>query len=251
MPPHSTIIREDVQRLVQQRRGSGPLQPVLAAKDTALIVIDMQTAFVDTSLPSGVPMAQSIVPNINRLAATVRERGGKVVWVFSTFDDTTKDNWSAFFGGVYPDELSRAVIDNLRTGSDGHRLFAALDLNTGDKQFSKNRFSAFFPGACDLPEWLRQQGIHTVAIAGTLTNVCCESSARDAMMQNFNVVMISDANAARTDADHNASLTALLQTFADVLDTDTFISTLQPQGSPAVKMPASETTARQTTARHT
>lgn len=228
LPAHRTEIRSDVKQLIRQRRGDAPIQPCLSAIDTALVVIDMQTAFVDTSLPSGVKTALGIVPNINKIASSMRAQGGSVVWVYSTFDEASKTNWSAFFGGVYPDEFSTAVIDNLRDGSTGHKLHGGLDIHSDDRQFSKNRFSAFLPDACSLPDYLKKQGIKTVVLAGTLTNVCCESSARDAMMQNFNVIMISDANAARSDADHNASLTALLQTFADVLDTDTFIATLQP-----------------------
>ncbi len=238
MPPHCTDIRPDVQQLIHERRAGAPIQPVLSASDTALVVIDMQTAFVDTSLPSGVPMAQSIVPNINTLAATMRERGSQVIWVYSTFDDSVKTNWSAFFGGVYPEQLSTSVIDNLRAGSHGHALHSELNVHINDKQFGKDRFSAFLPGACALPDYLKQQQIKTVVIVGTLTNVCCESSARDAMMQNFNVIMISDANAARSDADHNASLTALLQTFADVLDTDTFLATLKNSAEKQLATPA-------------
>jgi ureidoacrylate peracid hydrolase len=65
-----------------------------------------------------------------------------------------------------------------------------------------------------------------VLITGTLTNVCCESSARDAMMRNFKTVMVHDANAALTDADHNNSLGALCQVFADVMSTDDAIARL-------------------------
>ena len=72
---------------------------------------------------------------------------------------------------------------------------------------SKRRFSAFVQGASDLPQRLcGAQGYDTVLITGTVTNVCCESSARDAMMLNFKTVMVSDANAAVTDEEHNATL---------------------------------------------
>jgi len=65
-----------------------------------------------------------------------------------------------------------------------------------------------------------------VLITGTLTNVCCESSARDAMMRNFRVVMVSDGNAALTQAEHDASLTALYLSFTDLMDTDMVIARL-------------------------
>ncbi len=53
-------------------------------------------------------------------------------------------------------------------------------------------------------------------IAGTATNFCCETSARDAMMIGYRVVMVSDANAARYDEDHIVGLTTVWQSFGDV-----------------------------------
>ena len=88
------------------------------------------------------------------------------------------------------------------------------------------------PGASDLPERLRAQGYDTVLITGTVTNVCCESSARDAMMLNFKTIMVSDANAARTDAEHNATLASIYTTFGDVMDTDFLIGCLERNAAP-------------------
>ena len=217
---HNTEIRADVQERILRRRGSRHIHAELQARRTALIVIDMQNAFVDVANPSAVPMAQKIVPAINRMAGKLRSSGGSVVWVYTTFDDDTKNQWNAFFGGVYSAQFSDAVIDHLRDGSPGHSLWQQLQVEDSDHQFSKNRFSAFLPGHCKLVDHLREQKIDTVLIAGTVTNVCCESSARDALMLNFNVVMLADANAALSDADHNASMTAVAQTFGDVMTCD-------------------------------
>lgn len=56
----------------------------------------------------------------------------------------------------------------------------------------------------------------TVLITGTVTNVCCESSARDASTLGYRVVMLADANAARRDEDHNATLHTIYRSFGDV-----------------------------------
>ena len=66
----------------------------------------------------------------------------------------------------------------------------------------------------------------TVLITGTVTNVCCESTARDAMMRNFKTVMITDGNAANTDEDHNAALNNFYLTFGDIMSTDFAIGCL-------------------------
>jgi ureidoacrylate peracid hydrolase len=78
-----------------------------------------------------------------------------------------------------------------------------------------------------LPGRLRARGFDTVLITGTVTNVCCESSARDANMTNFRTIMVSDGNAASTQEEHDASLTAFYNIFGDVMDTDMIIERLQ------------------------
>ncbi|HYZ41100.1 MAG TPA: isochorismatase family protein, partial [Stellaceae bacterium] len=82
------------------------------------------------------------------------------------------------------------------------------------------------PGTSELPDRLRARGFDTALITGTVTNVCCESSARDANMMNFRTIMVSDANAANTQEEHDASLTAFYNVFGDVMDTDMIIAGL-------------------------
>ena len=83
------------------------------------------------------------------------------------------------------------------------------------------------PGTSELPDLLRAQGFDTVLITGTVTNVCCESSARDANMMNFRTIMVSDGNAALSQDLHDVSLIAFYNTFGDVLDTDMIIASLR------------------------
>jgi ureidoacrylate peracid hydrolase len=96
-----------------------------------------------------------------------------------------------------------------------------------DLVVEKTRYSAFLPGASTLDEQLRSRGIDTVIITGTLTNVCCESSARDAMMLNYNVVFVSDATAALSDSAHNATLSTIMQICADVMTADEVLERLE------------------------
>lgn len=66
---------------------------------------------------------------------------------------------------------------------------------------------------------MEQRDVDTVLITGTVTNVCCESSARDASTLGFRVIMVADANAAGRDQDHNATLHTVYRTFGDVRPT--------------------------------
>jgi ureidoacrylate peracid hydrolase len=75
---------------------------------------------------------------------------------------------------------------------------------------------------------LRRRGVESVLITGTATNVCCESTARDAMMHDYRVVMVSDGNASFTDEEHATTLNNILSFFGDVLTTDEVMARLVP-----------------------
>src|SRR5262249_6054664 len=115
----------------------------------------------------------------------------------------------------------------LSEGTLGHELWPELVVLPGDAIVKKYRYSTFMPGTSDLPDRLRTRGFDTGRITGTVTNVCCESSARDANMTNFRTIMVSDSNAALSQEQHDASLSAFYNTFGDVMDTDMIISALR------------------------
>ena len=98
----------------------------------------------------------------------------------------------------------------------------------------KSRFSPFIQGASNIEEILRPRGIDSLIVTGTATNMCCESAARDAMMRDYKVVMVADANGARYPEDHLAGLTSFYQSFGDVRTTDEVINDLlRPSQAPA------------------
>ncbi len=226
---HPSTLPEDIVARIMIRRGHLHLFTSLDPTRTALIVIDMQNAFLQPGAPSETPMAREIVPQINRLAHTLRTLGGVVAFAQASFQPEGPDAWPLFFDHMVSPEFSAAILDALTPGRPGHALWSGLDLQPQDLRVRKNRYSAFFPGACELPDLLHALGIDTVLITGTLTNVCCESSARDAMMGDFKTIMVSDANAARSDAEHLAALVTVVQFFADVRSTDDVVAMLQQQ----------------------
>jgi len=219
-------VPDAVAERVLARCGTAHPHADLAPARTALIVVDLQNAFMDDAVGHAVcPMAREIVPNVNRLAATVRASGGGVFWIKNTYDERSAQEWSHAQAMLTSASRERRIAA-MREGSEGHALWPDLDVRAEDEIVRKYRFSAFLPGTCDLPYRLRARGFDTVLITGTVTNVCCESSARDAMMTNFRTVMVSDANAAMTMAEHNASLAAFYAIFGDVMDTDFVIRRL-------------------------
>jgi len=91
----------------------------------------------------------------------------------------------------------------------------------------KTRHSAFVHGHGNLQEQLQEAGIENLLIGGTVTNFCCETTGRDAMMYDYRAVMVSDCNAARFPEDHAAGMTTFFQSFGDVYTSDEVIAVLE------------------------
>lgn len=213
MPP-VTMPSHVIER-VMQKRGRLRIFDHFDATRTALVIIDMQRFYVE-----GLAPATDIIPVINRLAQAFRQKGGTVAWVSMTAGQDGKSLWPLYHDYFFSADNGARHRDNLTPGHPGHQLHPLLDVQPGDIQASKSRFSAFFPGVCNLHEQLAQKGIENVAIGGVVTNFCCETSARDAMMLDYRVAMVSDANAARYPEDHQVGFTTVFQSFGDVLTSD-------------------------------
>jgi ureidoacrylate peracid hydrolase len=112
-------------------------------------------------------------------------------------------------------------------GGDGYEYWHLNDIRTEDAQLTKTRYSAFIQGSSAIESLLRDRGIDTLLVTGTATNVCCESTARDAMMLNFKVVMVSDGLATHSDEEHNAALSIFYGLFGDVQTVDEALQSLE------------------------
>ena len=217
---------EMVERVIKRRGGKMHAFDRLDPAKTALIVIDMQNTWVHEDGPAYSPYCEAIVPNINRLAAAMRQAGGSVWWVRAIYGDDAPQNWSAYMEFLSPEFLSD-MLTALSEGNVGSQLWHGLEIQPDDEHVIKRRFSALIQGSSDLDARLRAEGIDTMIITGTATNVCCESTARDAFMLNYRTLVVSDANATASDEAHNASLNALFNRFADVFTTDEVLVLLE------------------------
>jgi nicotinamidase-related amidase len=183
-------------------------------RKTALLVIDMQNFYVGE-----IPAVLAIIPNINRLAARMRELGGLVVWVGMSAGQDGTSRWHIYHDNFFTPERGANHRDQLSPGHPGHEFHHDLALEPQDPVVYKSRFSPFIAGASNIQDVLKARGIENLIVTGTATNMCCESAARDAMMLDYKVVMVADANGARYDDDHLAGLTSFYQSFGDVRTT--------------------------------
>lgn len=209
---------------VMQKRGKLAVYDRFEPNKTALLVIDMQNFYVGE-----IASVVGIIPNINRIAARMRQLGGHVFWVGMTAGEGGESRWRIYHDYFFTREKGANHRDQLSPGHEGHKFHKDLDIQPGDEIVYKSRFSPFVKGASDLDDILRRKGVDSLIVTGTATNMCCESAARDAMMIDYKVVMVADANGARYPEDHLAGLTSFYQSFGDVRTTDEVLNDLLPK----------------------
>jgi ureidoacrylate peracid hydrolase len=213
---HPVTVRQEIVDRVLKRRGRYHLFDRLDPARTALVVIDMQTAFCAPGGPAEVPASRDIVPPINTLTAELRGLGVPVFWILHANSRVGgKSDWELFFNTIVADDVREKTLDSLAAPKQS--VWSELVTAPSDQTVLKNRYSALIQGSSSLERMLRGMGIDTILVAGTKTNVCCESTARDAMMLDFKVVMVEDCCAALSDDEHRGALENIIQQFGDVM----------------------------------
>lgn len=226
---HQVKIFPEVLERVTRWRGNRHVYDVIDTTRAALLVIDMQNAWLMEGQPACSAINRTIVPNINRLAAALRRGGGAVVWVQMCLSPEVMATWGRFADFVADANLYARWTAALTPGNLGFELWHELDVQPQDQIVTKIRYSALVHGSSALEKSLRERAIELVIITGTATNTCCEATARDANMLDFKTIVVSDATTARSDAEHNAALSSLFNMFADVMATREVIERVSPQ----------------------
>jgi ureidoacrylate peracid hydrolase len=221
---HNSAVYPWVVDRVVQRRGGLRVFDRLDSKRTAHIVVDLQNGFMAPGAICEIPEARAIVPTVNAISAAVRDAGGLVVYIQNTLDEEAIRTWSTYLDHFCSPSRRQGMIDAFTPGAEGHALWASLDVRAEDLKVRKRRFGAFVGGSSDLHAILQARGVDTLIITGTASQVCCESTARDAMMLNYKVFFVTDGNATFTDEEHNATLSAMAHTFCDVIRSDELIA---------------------------
>jgi ureidoacrylate peracid hydrolase len=223
---HNVGVRQEIIDRVLARRGRYHWFEELDPRRTAFLAIDMQDLFCAPGAPAEVPGSRDIVEPINQLTADLRALGVPVIWVLhaNTQTDVGSD-WELFFNYVVADQVREKTLKSLAPGRQ--QVWSGLTVDPTDTTVIKNRYSALIAGSSGLERLLRSLGIDTILIAGTKTNICCEATARDGMMLDFKVVMVSDCCAALSDDEHRSALENVIQQFGDVMTGDEVLDRLR------------------------
>jgi nicotinamidase-related amidase len=214
---HPSGIPERIVEKVVARRGRLHAFENIEACRTALVVIDLDTATVDAN-----EEWRHLIRRVNDLAAVVRDSGGVVAWVMSHMPVMPKH-----FAAILGLEMATKYFNDGQPNGAGTKLWPELHTTADDVFAAKSGASAFFPGKCNLKEQLDPLGVDTLLIAGAVTNICCESSARDGAELDYKVIMVSDALSGHAHGLHEAALATFYRIFGDVRPSGEIIELLR------------------------
>lgn len=182
---------------------------------SALLVIDMQEFFLDAASPTFTSGGLAILPNVKRLIDAYRQANRPVIFTQHVH---------------HPDDLDSGIMDwwwkgKCIEGSPESEIHADLTPSPGDKIVAKHRYSGFYN--TDLETVLRCLKVEDIVVSGIMTNLCCESTARDAYYRDYRVFFLADGTGSVSEEMHLASLLNLAFGFAHVTTCDAMIEELE------------------------
>src|SRR5499425_2253639 len=186
----------------------------------ALIVVDVQNDFVSPEGSAGkrgedVSAALTMVPNLLRLINEARRVGLTVVYI-----RTTHSEWTDTPSWIYRSS-QKSGLNTCREGTWGAELYEGVAPLPGERVVIKHRYSAFIN--TDLNTVLKAKNVESVLVTGVATNVCVETTARDAYMYDYYVTLVEDCSAASNEAMHKATVQNISEHFGLVVKSDEII----------------------------
>lgn len=183
----------------------------LNIEKSALLVIDMQKFFLDPVSPTFTCGGIAILNNIKQLIESFRKAGSPVIYTCHVH---------------HPFGIDAGIMKwwwegMCKEGTEESKVHDELTPNPNEKIIYKHRYSAFYN--TDLETILRCQGIEDIVITGIMTNMCCESTARDAYYRDYRVFFTADATGSINEEMHTASLLNLAFGFAYITRTEEII----------------------------
>lgn len=222
--PKGMAVPESVEKFLIAVGRPDPVFP-LNFDECALLVIDMQKDFILPGAPLEGWNSMEIVPNIAALILLFRQHSRPVIWTKHVHSGNDIGILEPMWPATGPKSKQQALVK----GTPGAEIIAELPAPLPDEiVIEKHRYSAFFQ--TDLELNLRTMGVKTLLITGVHTNICCESTARDGFVRDFQILSVSDAQTAITQELHQAALVSTQVAFGRVMDTQQIVDEVGAQG---------------------
>ncbi len=187
----------------------------LNVDSSALLVIDMQNYFIDCEGRSFLSAGKAILPNVQRLIAAFRDGRRPVIFTRHAHNPDGSD--AGIMGWWWGDMI--------REGYPEAEVFQQIAPQPGEKIIAKHRYSAFYN--TDFETVLRCTKIEDLVVCGVMTNLCCESTARDAYCRDYRVFFLADATATVSEELHLATLMNLAYGFSFVCTTEDVLASIR------------------------
>jgi nicotinamidase-related amidase len=206
-------------------QGRGAERWPITAKNTAVIVVDMQNIWLHPRGARYLPMSEDIVPRIQNLLRFCRSNRVPVIYLHTTKRKDLAD--VGIFADIKPQTHDANDEWSNFEGTPGAEFYEPVKPAEGDLLVKKFRYSGFY--GTQLENLLRALSRDTIAISGVATNVCCDSTARDGAMRDFKVLFLSDCNASFTQEEQEATLNNFDKHFGVVMDSKTLMAKMSDQ----------------------
>jgi len=187
-------------------------------KTTALVVIDMENAFIDPASPLCIKNALATVPACGRVIEKARERKIPVFFVNRIYRKNGSDveftRYQSWLGGdryLAPGSTGPLSID----------VPEEFKLKSGDYTIIKPRFSAFFQ--TELVLILRRLGISTVILTGTTTPNCIRTTCYDGLSLDYNILIIEDCCSSNTEEIQRVNMEDMARVGAVITSAEEFL----------------------------
>ena len=175
----------------------------------ALLVLDMQNFFVDKDSHACVPSVGSIIPTINSLISFMSERKRPIIYTRHITSDKSEDLMKKW----WRDEIS----------SEDHlsKITHFIDSERGTT-ITKNKYSAF--SSNEFTKLLKESPVEQLIITGVMSHLCCETTARDAFMNGFEVFFVVDGTSTYSEDLHVGTIRAISHGFGICLSSEEILN---------------------------
>ncbi len=178
---------------------------------SALLVIDMQEYFLNEESHAFIASSKAILPNIKLLLSTYRKHE---LPVFFTRHSLKEDE--------HPGIMEKWWGDVIKEESVLSEIVPSLSPSSSETVIRKTRYSAF--QGTELENFLKQRSVKSLVITGVMTHLCCESTAREGFMKDYEVFFVVDGTATQNEELHLSSLRTLSHGFSIPITTEELLT---------------------------
>lgn len=191
-------------------------------KEAALIIVDMQNAFYSNDAIIKIDLKNSLIDNIISVIKYLRQFNFPIIWTRAHHENITNGEYK----NLNPNHFDNKGEPIFTKKSNLYEIIPQLKqyVSTEDIFIDKEKYNAFYK--TNLGNYLEKRQIKNLVFAGVTTNICIESTVREAFERDYNVIVLEDCVSSLSDELNNISLAIIKLVFGYVLNSKEFMKEL-------------------------